>query len=394
MKLLFINSYYYPAVGGGAEIVLRDQVAAFSARGHEVAVACTSANAALTVDEVDGVSVYRVPIANEFWPLSPGPRSLGAKLRWHLRDRNNRQMRTRLREVLDSVRPDLAICHNLSGWSISVWDELNELDVPIVQVLHDAYLRCPKSTMFHSGRACSRPCPPCFLLRCGHRTASGSVRRVIGVSDYILRSFTDAGYFTSARKDVIQNCRKISGAPRRTRANSSFRFGFMGALVEAKGLYWLIEQFNSLDGDATLIIAGKGEPEVEEALRDLASSSKISFAGYVDPAAFLSSVDALIVPSIWPDTFPGVAYEACAAHLPVIASNVGGLPEIIREGVNGLLCDPLEPDSLGAALTMLSTRPDLYATLAANARQSVSHLLDHERMLTRYESVFESTLSA
>jgi glycosyltransferase involved in cell wall biosynthesis len=108
----------------------------------------------------------------------------------------------------------------------------------------------------------------------------------------------------------------------------------------------------------------------------------------VESRDFYSKVDVCIVPSIWPDTFPGVAYEACAHHVPVIASRVGGLPEIIRDGINGILCDPDDKDSLRKAIRKMDSDRSFMRQLASNARGSVEEMLDIERVQSQYEALY------
>lgn len=390
MRLLFVNSYYAPDVGGGAEIMLRNQVDGLRRRGHEVAVACTVAAPGVALSIEDGVSVYRVGVENYFWPLAKAPRSGLRKAMWHLKDRYNYAMARRLGDVLDRVKPDVVVCHNLSGWSISAWSAIQARGVPIIQVLHDAYLRCPKSTAFRNGAACSSQCGSCRLFRYDHADASAKVDAVVGVSGFILKSFVESGYFESSRKVVIENAQDLDSPFVKASPTGCFRFGFLGSLVEAKGVGWLLDQFRSIDGSVSLVIGGRGDLVLERRLRSVADE-RVRFLGYVDPKTFFAHIDALVVPSLWPDTFPGVAYEACGSHVPVIASRIGGLPEIVQDGVNGLLCDPCDPESLGRAMRRLVQSPGLHEQLVRNARSSVARLLDANRMLTEYEQLFEST---
>ena len=87
-----------------------------------------------------------------------------------------------------------------------------------------------------------------------------------------------------------------------------------------------------------------------------------------------------------------VAVEACAYSRPVIASRMGGLTEIIQDQLNGLLCSPDDPDSLGLAMLKLHQQPRLLARLSAEARNSVASLLNLDLMLDHYESIFSQTL--
>jgi len=77
------------------------------------------------------------------------------------------------------------------------------------------------------------------------------------------------------------------------------------------------------------------------------------------------------VPSIWPDTFPTVAIESCAYSVPVIATRVGGLPEIIHDGINGLLIEPLDDISLSDAIMNLYEDKTLLHSLSENSREII-----------------------
>src|SRR5690606_36848540 len=113
------------------------------------------------------------------------------------------------------------------------------------------------------------------------------------------------------------------------------------------GIEWLIEQFQSLHIDASLLIAGRGKNDYEEKLRSLSRHPKISFLGYVRSADFFQMIDVLVVPSLWKEPLGMVAIEALANNLPVIAYKSGVLEETVRDGVNGLFCNATHPDSLG-----------------------------------------------
>jgi glycosyltransferase involved in cell wall biosynthesis len=99
-----------------------------------------------------------------------------------------------------------------------------------------------------------------------------------------------------------------------------------------------------------------------------------------------SSIDALIVPSLWNDTFPGVVFEAFGYGVPVIGSRRGGIPEMIVHGENGLLFDPDDGQGLVAALRS-AMDPALRARLAAGAARSAARYADPGVMIDAYEDV-------
>ena len=398
MNLLFLNSLYSPHIGGGAEIVLQRTVEGLHQRGEDVTVLTTGPQPGLHFNLVRGIKVYRAGLLNTYWHFSEQRPGALARLGWHLRDRYNSGMRQYVREVLTNQKIDLVVCHNLSGWSAAVWDEINEAGIPIVQVLHDMYLLCPGSNMFKKGAACSTPCTLCKHFRQGHAERSAQVDAVVGVSRFLLDKMTSAKFFRNASAHVIYN-----SSPDVEESNVRFfkdawarpeplRFGYIGTLSDQKGLRWLIEQFQRLPFDATLHIAGRGQAADEAMFKALATSTNVHFVGYQKPDEFYRQIDVAVVPSLWHEPFGLVAVEACAHAVPVIASRMGGLPEIIQDPLNGLLCDPADPDSLGHAMLRLHQQPDLLARLSKQARVSVAALLDLDLMLDSYESIFAQTL--
>jgi glycosyltransferase involved in cell wall biosynthesis len=395
MKVLFINSLYAPHIGGGAEIILQRTVEGLQNQGVQVSVLATGPEPGLSLSWINEVKVYRAGLLNTYWHFSQQHPGRLARLGWHLRDRYNAGMRGYVREVLAAECVDLVVCHNLSGWSVSVWDEITQAGLPIVQVLHDMYLLCPTSTMFKKGQSCQRQCTLCRQFRQGHAQRSAQVDTVVGVSRYVLEQLLQRGYFQGSQSHVLHNGNPASlpiKRPTRTNDSVPLRFGYMGTLSEAKGLRWLIEQFQRLPFNATLQIAGRGQLDYEAQLKKLATSPRISFVGYQAPEHFYPHIDVALVPSIWAEPFGMVAVEACAHSLPVIASRMGGLPEIIQDQINGLLCSPDDPHSLGRAMLRLYQQPQLRAQLGAKARASIAALLSLEPMLEGYQRIFRQTL--
>lgn len=393
MKILYINALYAPYIAGGAEISLKLIVEGMQAKGHDVAVLSLVPEAGLQSDRVDGVKVYRAGLKNGYWPFTKGRPGRFRRLLWHLRDRYNPSMRTYVREVLEAEQPTVVSCHNLVGWSISVWDEIHHAGIPIVQVLHDMYLLSPNSTLFKKGQSGARQDTLSRLLRSGHRRASRDLAAVVGISRSVLERFLQYGYFEKVPHYVVHNARDIpAGRPVHTREEGSpLTVGYIGTLAAAKGVAWLIEQFKASGVEGRLVIAGRGkEDDVQHFQRLAENDARIVFAGYVNPDDFYATIDVLVVPSLWEEPLGMVAVEGLANNLPVIASNRGGLRETVIDGNNGIWCDPDEPGSLGQALIELWKNVSLYNRLASAARPSVSEYLSVRRMVNEYENVLRT----
>lgn len=391
MKILYINSLYSPLVKGGAEISLQLIVEGMKSLGHEVVVASLHPESTFLTDQVNGVKVFRVPLKNDYWPYQDSQTSKLSKLAWHIRDRRNAAMGETIRKILQEERPDVVSCHNLAGWSIAVWDEIHAAGIPIIQVLHDFYLLCPNSNMNKDGKPCETQCVSCHLLRSAHPKTSSHVSAVVGISRSILSRFTSAGYFPNAIQKVIYNVRTApeSSTPRVREHGQKLVLGYLGTISKVKGVEWLIRQFLDLNIPATLKIAGKGDEKVMEELKALAVGHEVEFVGYVKSNDFLKDVDVLVVPSLWDEPLGMVAIEALANSVPVITSGKGGLSESVKHEQNGLISPPVRPDSLSEAIVRLFEDPSLYNRLSANARDSVSHLLDKDRLISEYNQVVQ-----
>ena len=128
----------------------------------------------------------------------------------------------------------------------------------------------------------------------------------------------------------------------------------LGALINAVGQMTQIGHTNLF---LTLMSDGEERAHLEHLVRIYGLQEQIFFTGFVPEArTFLKAFDAFILPS-WKEGFPYGLLEAGAAELPVIASNVGGIPEIIEHEVTGYLIDPHKPDTLIEGLNMLIKNP-------------------------------------
>jgi len=147
------------------------------------------------------------------------------------------------------------------------------------------------------------------------------------------------------------------------------RFGYMGGLSKHKGVHVLVEAFERLEQPPEVSIWGDSSDQVYvETLRARAKRAGIRWRGAyrrAELASALSDVDVVVVPSIWVENYPFVIREAFAAGRPVIASDVGALPESVRHEVDGLLFAPGDAAELAAAMRRIQDEPGLLERLVA-----------------------------
>lgn len=171
--------------------------------------------------------------------------------------------------------------------------------------------------------------------------------------------------------------------------------GLMTRLVPGKGLSELLEAARLLlnQGPYRFVVGGEGplRAALEEHARRLGIAEHVSFPGFVaDDVAFLSQLDVSVLPS-YKEGLPYTVLEAMAAGRPVVASCVGGIPEVITDGQNGRLVRPGDVAALARALAE-TVMPERLSTLSAAARETIRSRFSHAGMVRAIEQVYKSIL--
>jgi glycosyltransferase involved in cell wall biosynthesis len=168
--------------------------------------------------------------------------------------------------------------------------------------------------------------------------------------------------------------------------------GFVGRFSPEKGLPELADAWLRMAGAlpaAHLVLAGSGPLEAELRAR-LAGAPRVHWFGFEeDVAAMMKAFDVLAVPS-YEEGFGLVAAEAMAAGVPVVASRVGGLVEVVDDGRTGCLVPPRNALALADALLLLANDPDRRRRMGAAGEERARRCFSLERMLDRYESLLEA----
>lgn len=167
-------------------------------------------------------------------------------------------------------------------------------------------------------------------------------------------------------------------------ADTSRFFGYVGRLDPDKGLSELIKAFYLIQAnipDYTLVLVGEGgaESELRNLVKNLELENRIKFAGYqADPWQWFRALDCMVLASRANEGIPQSLLEAMFAGCPVIGTNVGGIPDVIENGVNGLLCLPKNPDSLAEAIldTLKQTEATISRVNAAREFVKKNHTID------------------
>lgn len=203
---------------------------------------------------------------------------------------------------------------------------------------------------------------------------------------YYKVSHVKAFVFPNALQD--RNLKNI-GADRKT-------FGFIGRLDYSKGVDILITAFQQIIShypDVKLVIVGAGKQRQALEMQALKYSSNIIFAGgvsYENVFKYLQTFTCLVVPSRT-DNLPTVILEAFSCGTPVVASNTGGIPDMVKDGENGLLFNNENPLELANKLNLLLTNKEERSRLAENARQTFLEKFCISSLPLRFEQLLTTT---
>ncbi len=413
MRILIAVHHFPPTFGGGAEWRAYRTARGLQQAGHQVQVVCVD-----SIAQGDGQTLQHVETSYNGLAVQRLGFNLAQSLvpfEWAYR---NPLVGQYVGELIKSFRPH--VLHLISGYlmSGSTLQAAQALGVPTVLTLTDFWFLCPRITLVRSDDAlCTTPAEPpaCALClrkerrryRLADRWSGGIVGRSLAHfwqerRDGLLTAVEQRKAYLLPLLDtvevVISPSRFLKGlfeaqgvAPRRflymrqgldmsdwveaeaKRRDGRLRIGYIGQLARHKGVDVLVEAFRRLpvsDPAPQLILYGDTAqfPRFAAQLqRRVADRPDVVFAGTFDHAQIRrihAGLDVLVVPSVWYENSPNVILEAFAAGTPVVVSQLGGMAELVADGVNGFHVAPGDADGLAGVLQRFVDRPELVAELA------------------------------
>jgi glycosyltransferase involved in cell wall biosynthesis len=414
VKILQVVHQYPPSNIGGTELYTQSLALALARQGHQVTVFYRGSAPGVGLErrEEDGVLVLKM------WAgvLGPGRRFLTT-----LADPSATQA---FKRVLHEIRPDLIHIQHLIGFPVAFIRSIREQGVPFLITLHDYWWVCANTQLLtnFSRQLCDGPraylnCARCVLARAGQspatpwtgignlwpavpalavlmawrgsglRSAMLQADRLIAPSRFVKEWYSSHGMSADRIEVLPHGLEWPPGLSQRQGSADPVRLAYIGGLSWQKGVHVLVDALDGLQGTVELCIAGDElfAPSYVARLRAQAPPN-LRFLGRLSRERVwevLSQVDAVVVPSLWNETFSLIVHEAFAAGVPVIASRLGALTEAVRESEDGLLVPPGDVDAWRAALQRLVDERDLLAQLRASVRPPMT-LEEHVRRLERF----------
>lgn len=166
-------------------------------------------------------------------------------------------------------------------------------------------------------------------------------------------------------------------------------------LIKDKGIDHFIraaQQITEKHSDVLFLIIGKGKEEnsLKKLAQDLGLNNKVIFLGLRDDTERIMAISNVFVcPSVWMEAFGLTNIEAMACGIPVVASKVGGIPEIIEENITGILVEKENPRALADAIEQLYNDPELRMSMSEQSIKSVKQRFDLDRTITETIAIYE-----
>lgn len=240
-----------------------------------------------------------------------------------------------IKKILELEKPDLVITHNLMGLGFMVPSVLRQLNIRHEHWLHDLQLIHPSGLMiFGQEQKINRLSAKIYQALT--RALFASPIKVTSPSDWLLEMHKQRGFFKDSEHEVKPFVWPGADASLPNKTGPAKNFLFIGQVEEQKGIFLLINAFKKITRpELTLTIAIRGGGSSLEKARAAASAdARIKFLGplsYEETEKVKAASDCLIVPSLCYENSPTTIYGAQAAGLPVIASRLGGIPELMKK---------------------------------------------------------------
>ena len=366
---------------GGEDAVVDAEIELLQSHGHAVATYFRHN------DEIAGLSNFEVAKKTHWSPRTTSEISV----------------------LIDEFRPDVIHVHNTFPLiSPSLYWAAAKRSVPVIQTLHNFRLSCPQAMFLRDGKVCE-DCIGKIPWRSvvhgcyrGSRTSSAAltsmitlhraigtwnnkVTRYIALNDFCRNKFIEGGL--PPKRVVIKPNFVDFTAPA---AGERSGFLFVGRLSNEKGIDVLVKAFAALDG-IVLRVAGTGP--VAHLLGGVAGLTPLGALTGDSVRNEMTAASVLILPSICYEGFPRTLVEAFGSGLPVIASQLGALPDLVTDGVTGLLFEPGNAKDLAEKMTWAQQHPDDMAAMGRNARVQYEAEFTAERNYQKLMAIYADAIA-
>lgn len=376
MKICLIHSLYKPYKRGGAEVVVDIIIRGLLALDHEVVL--------ITIGRKNGVqregrlTIYRIAPKNVFSFLDINKRPVWLRLFWHPLDVFNFSSYHKVKKILNKEKPKVVMTHNLKGIGYLVPMAIRKTGIQHIHTVHDVQLSRPSGLIIYGQEK-----PFLILDKVYEKIVKrlfGNPDVVISPSRWLLGYYQARGFFYESKKMVMPNpliFKKVDKREERQEEKQKpeiINLLFVGQLEKFKGILFLVDALKKIQlQNWQLSIIGSGGAE-DEVKQSVANDSRFKFMGRIEHselADYYRQTDLVIVPSLCYENSPKVIDESLIANVPVIASDIGGVSEIVKDDYNGFTFAPGNEKNLTEVLEYFLNHPEEIEELKKNCFISV-----------------------
>jgi glycosyltransferase involved in cell wall biosynthesis len=392
----------FAPIVGGEERVVEDLSRELVARGHDVSIATLQQPGDLTPDEVAGARVHT--LRSTSYRVTRGHHDTERR---HAPPVPDPETVLDLRRVLRRERPQIVHAHN---WIVHSYLPLaREAQSALVLSLHDYGLVCATKRLRRKDHVCSGPAPvKCQLCAAEHYGPTKGLVAAFGTRSSESRLRRNVDVFLPVSSTVEELCRiggdevsrvipnfigelpaPVAGDPRLAQLPEEPFILFFGDATVDKGAWHLAEAYRKLEGPPPLVLVGRCY------IDELAERPGVYPTGAWPHRLAIEALRRsmfTVAPSLWPEPFGLVALEAAAAGKAIVASDIGGLRDIVVDRETGLLVPPDDRLALIAAMQRMSTDAELRARLGAAAKER-ARTFSSEAIVPRFEEAYELAIA-
>ncbi len=375
-KICVINSLYSPYDRGGAEKAAELTVAGLQEDGHKTfVVTCKPWQGLFSllpkISEIDDVKIYRFYPLNIFSFININNYSVFFRLIWRIFDTFNFHSAFMIFTILKKEMPDFVWTHNLTGIGLLIPLVLKLLNIPHIHTLHDVALIEPSGLVVKGKEKRG------FLIRLffGNLTRRlfSSPALVVSPSKWLLDFYLSHNFFGKSKVLVKQNPTvplQITNQYKYTNGES-LNLLYIGQLEKHKGILFLISVLDELVANYNFKLFVVGTGRLSHVLGKMAEQKKwLVVCGrldFEDTKEMWLKTSLTIVPSLAYENSPTVICESLINGVPVLASRIGGIPELVENGKNGFLFEAGDKNGIKQTLIKIFKNPQILENLAQNA---------------------------
>ena len=398
MKVLLVNTFYYPEVKGGAEYSVKKLAETLHDEGNEVAV--LAAGNADSEKMVNGVRIIRRRFRSLYHSYGQVRKNVIKKVIHRLLDFWNPLNKIIMEQVIKDIKPDIIHTNNLYEITPIIWWIARKNDISVVHTIRDYYLMCIKTNLLKKDNSlCVKPNIGCVVYQAINRRLTKYVDVLTAPSEMMIKEVENRRFFLKSQRTVVFNATEFNRDQvvancTKKKEQDAITFVYLGGLHAHKGISTLLEAFRNVENPrARLIFAGKGEEEqkVKEAC---SSDNRITFAGFLNESEvnlLLKKCDVLVCPSLWNEPFGRVILDAYENGLPIIASRIGALPEIVRDKETGILVEPGSSVELQKAMDYYLEKKNFLEYCRNNLPNQLEKF-SLERQIRLFENIYKQVL--